>query len=392
MMRIANVFEGGAVRWDLSPAEAGPVTLPPRNAGLGGDTPVLMADGRTKPLGSLRFGDRVHGSRVAGRYRRYLITEVVEHRRVVGLAVVVGLEDGTRLTAGADQRLLTERGWKHATGTEQGSRRRPHLTGNNSLMGMGGFAAPPARDAEYRTGYLCGMIRGDGQLGHYSHGAPDRPNAVVHRFRLALADFEALERSRRYLSGFGVPTREFVFCKATGTRREMRGIRAQSAAAVAAIEDVIRWPGPTPSDEWQKGFLAGVFDAEGSCSRGILRITNSDRRMLDMITQCLLHFGFGFVEEEPRTPANVPVVSIRLKGGLPERTRLFHIISPAITRKTSIDGVALKTDAPLGVTSITELGTRIPLYTVVTTSGDVVADGVISAAGPADRAAGPAGR
>lgn len=145
------------------------------NAGFAGDTPILMADGRLKRLGEIRSADRVYGSHMAGRYRRYLLTHVVEHRRRVGRAFLVTLEDGTRLTVGIDQRLLSERGWKHVTGAERGSLRRPHLTVNNGLMGIGRFASPPEIDEDYRRGYLCGMIRGDGQLGHYPPGAPAGP-------------------------------------------------------------------------------------------------------------------------------------------------------------------------------------------------------------------------
>ena len=52
-----------------------------------------------------------------------------------------------------------------------GPLQRPHLTVNNKLMGTGGFAEPPKQTAAYRRGYLCGMIRGDGSIGHYSYPA-----------------------------------------------------------------------------------------------------------------------------------------------------------------------------------------------------------------------------
>ncbi len=42
-----------------------------------------------------------------------------------------------------DHRFLTERGWKHVTGAEQGPDQRPFLTTNNKLMGFGGFPEPP---------------------------------------------------------------------------------------------------------------------------------------------------------------------------------------------------------------------------------------------------------
>jgi hypothetical protein len=42
-----------------------------------GDTPVLMADGRTKALADLRGGDRIYGTVRGDRYRRYVTTDVL---------------------------------------------------------------------------------------------------------------------------------------------------------------------------------------------------------------------------------------------------------------------------------------------------------------------------
>jgi len=53
-------------------------------------------------------------------------------------------------------------------------------------MGPGRFAAPLQHGPEYRRGYLCGLIRGDGHLGSYSYQRPGRTRGDVHRFRLAM--------------------------------------------------------------------------------------------------------------------------------------------------------------------------------------------------------------
>ena len=44
-----------------------------------GDTPILMHDGRTRPLADIRSGDRVYGTVRQGAYRRYAVTEVRDH-------------------------------------------------------------------------------------------------------------------------------------------------------------------------------------------------------------------------------------------------------------------------------------------------------------------------
>src|SRR3954463_10945543 len=46
---------------------------------LSGDTPILMADGSTRPLADLRPGDTVMGTMGAGPHRRYVPTTVLDH-------------------------------------------------------------------------------------------------------------------------------------------------------------------------------------------------------------------------------------------------------------------------------------------------------------------------
>jgi DNA repair photolyase len=130
-----------------------------------GDTPILMADGRTKPLADVRIEDAIYGTVFDGRYRRYVVTHVLDHWETVKPAYRVGLEDGTELVTSGDHRFLTNRGWRHVTGSGQGRYRRPHLTLDNQLMGTGRSASQPADTPEYRRGYLGGMIRGDGHIG-----------------------------------------------------------------------------------------------------------------------------------------------------------------------------------------------------------------------------------
>jgi DNA repair photolyase len=334
-----------------------------------------MADGRTKPIADLRPGDAIYGTVRRGSYRRYVETTVLAHWQTVKQGYRITLEDGTTLIASGDHRFLTGRGWKHVTGTEHGAARRPHLTVNDELLGVGAFADPPKECADYRRGYLCGMIRGDGNLGACSYprrvgGGPD-----VYRFRLALADQEALARSREYLAEFGVATVEFGFAEASGARRAMRAIRTSARDHVRAIERLIEWPAE-PSADWRKGFLAGIFDAEGSCSPGVLRISSTDEVITGWIRSCLEFLRFDVAQEPEKRWHGLTV--LRIRGGLRERLRFFHATDPAITRKRTIDGVAVKSDARLRVTSIEPLGLELPMYDITTGTGDFIANGVIS--------------
>jgi DNA repair photolyase len=331
-----------------------------------------MGDGATRPIRELRVGDQIYGTVFDGKYRRYVRTEVMAHWQTIKEAYRVVLEDGTSLVASGDHRFLTDRGWKHVIGAEQGPSQRPFLTTNNKLIGTGGYANPPKEDAEYRTGYLTGMIRGDALLRTESYRTA-RGNRVCPTFRLALADFEGLERTRSYLALIGIAAREYVFAEATRAHREMRAITA-GADAARSLGELVRWP-TSPSLQWCRGFLAGIFDAEGSCSRGILRISNTDPEIIGAIASSLRRLRFFYVVESSKDDG---VRTVRLLGGLREHLRFFHSTDPAIMRKRDMAGRALKSDARLGVVSIEPLGFEVPMFDITTGTGNFIADGVVS--------------
>ncbi|MGH9265694.1 MAG: LAGLIDADG family homing endonuclease, partial [Acidimicrobiales bacterium] len=331
-----------------------------------------MADGRTKPIADLRPGDEVIGTERVGWYRRYTATPVSDHWSTRRRAYRTVLEDGTALVSSGDHRFLTERGWKHVTGAGQGLDRRPHLTPSNTLLGIGRFAGGPKCSADYQRGYLCGMVRGDAHVGHHDDDR-GRGTEVRHMFRLALADREPLERTREYLALAGVMTSEFLFTPASSTRRAMHAIRTQHRAGVAAVEALIAWP-VLASDEWTRGFLAGIYDAEGHLGQ-VVRISNGDPELLDRISEALGQLGFRSVRE----PAGENgVCNIRLLGGLPETVRFILMVDPAVGRKRSITGRAMKGSGGRRVVAVEPLGLDLPMFDITTGTGDFVADGVIS--------------
>ncbi|MBD3941282.1 intein-containing Rv2578c family radical SAM protein [Microbacterium sp. NEAU-LLC] len=339
------------------------------------DTLVLMADGRSKRIADVQAGDEVVGTRREGSYRRYVRSTVTAQWGTRKRAYRVTLADGTQLVASGDHRFLTERGWKYVRPADSGQ--RPYLTTKNKLLGFGtgGFDVVPVQTEEYRRGYLTGVIRGDASMLKREYPRSNGNGSyVAYRFRLALADSEALERSQDFLERSGVATNQRRFAVATARRREMNAIFTSRGADFEAITALIDWPA-TQSPEWSRGFLAGIFDAEGSCSRGILRITNGNEQMLAATMTALAAHRFKCVRE-PMRPNGVS--SIRLLGGMPARRRFFDLVQPAITRKLNLIGDAVKSDAPLRVVSIEDLGETIDMVDITTSTGDFIANGVVS--------------
>jgi DNA repair photolyase len=193
-----------------------------------------------------------------------------------------------------------------------------------------------------------------------------------------MTDFEALQRTRNYLAEVQVPTSEFVFQAAAENRKQINAIRTGSYGGVTTIMQLVDWP-HDPSVAWRKGFLAGIYDAEGSYHRrgGILQIANTDHAIIEQTTSCLRLFGFSFAHEErPQVPR--PLTIVRLLGGTREHLRFFHTVDPAISRKRSVAGRAIKTYTPMRVAAIQPLGLSLPLFDLTTGTGDFVANGTIA--------------
>jgi DNA repair photolyase len=341
---------------------------------LQGETPVLLGDGRHKPIEELDVGDEIYGTVRTGKYRKYERTIVLDKWITLKPAYRVVLDDGTELVTSGDHRFLSNRGWKHVLNAPR-KPDRPHLTTNNYLVGTGAFAPRPVESREYRRGYLSGIVRGDGHIGSYSYERLGRTHGDVHRFRLALTDIEALYRARDYLTAEEIATNERVFNRAVGAHREMVAIGTSSRSLVERIGHLIEWP-ILPSFDWCRGFLAGIFDAEGCRSAFALRIANTDPQILAWTEAGAKRFGFQVAVDRTNKPNGV--TCLRITGGLSEHLRFFHLTDPAITRKRSIEGQMVKTFANLKVAAIEPLGRALPLYDITTGTGDFIANGVVS--------------
>ncbi len=342
-----------------------------------GDTPVLMADCSVRRIADIHPGDLIYGTAREGWYRRYVKSRVLAHWSVIKPAYRIALEDGTELIAGPDHRFLTERGWKFVTGTEQGQARRPHLTTGNKMMGVGAFAHAPGKNEDYRLGYLCGVIRGDGHLASHRFRRGNGAIGTLHQFRLALCDVEALLRVQDYLREWQIDTQHFVFQQAAAGRRLLHAIRTQRKPSVDEIHALIAWP-MVASREWSAGFLAGIYDAEGSYNDGCLRICNTDSTIIEWTGRSLGELGFRCAVEPIARAASKPIVYLRVLGGLREHLRFFHSVDPAIVRKRDIAGQAVKSEARLGVVEIEPLGKAMRLYDITTETEDFIANGVVS--------------
>ena len=307
---------------------------------------------------------------------------VLAHWSTVKPAYRVTLADGTELVASGDHRFLTasrlEARDRRGAGAVRGDRTSPS---NNALLGTGAFAAAPDCDARATAdGYLCGMVRGDGAS--RTRSPTTRPRAARTRSLIASA-WPSPTARRSTARGISCTrsastTRVERFSAATATRREIDVDRdGQLPTAVERIREIIQWP-RDPSDNWRKGFLAGIFDAEGSCSDHALRISNADETIIDWISSCARALrvrlrGRADLARTASRACDFAVVCVRATSLLPQDRPGDH--PKAGPRRVARS----RRDADLACRSRSSRSrASCELFDITTGTGDFIANGVVS--------------
>ena len=337
---------------------------------LGGETLILKADLSAIPIRDLRVGDIIVGLKRVQRQHlscRILIPSIVEGiSRSIQPVYRIALEDGREVRCSANHRWLTERGWRHTAVPCRNHGAGPFLTGNNSIriVGQPGMTSFPPSD-EYRRGYLSGMIRGDALLKTFGpYKRANGQNSTDYHFRLCLIDEDALQRTKDYLESFGITTTRFDFSDSMG------GIRTHKQKSFEAIQRLIAWQ---DTREYQRGFVAGLFDAEGSVSNFVVRISNTDPNLLAVAEESLREQNFDCTYDVDKPNG---LKALRIRGGRSEYIRFVQWCDSAIQRKRSICGSGLHGHSR--IREIKRLPKHDELYDIQTSTGNFIANGMVS--------------
>ncbi len=337
---------------------------------MAGDTPILMADGRWKPIADVRIGDLVYGTLLDGSERRHVITPVLDQWSTVKPAFRTILEDGTELITSGDHRFLSDQGWRQVAHVALGPRQHPLLSVNDRLIGFRRFAGPPRRGVEYRRGDLSGVIQSGGPSSSSRQLPSDQGDTAP--FLATTVDRECPPRTSEAVAPTGTTTaapRSVRPCPAHERGAVPRG--CPQTVTMARAELARR--SHVPSHAWVKGFLAGIFDTHGCGDGGVLRFSSRNPLLPAGIMRSLRRLG-----PEAVVHLSADATMVALRGDMRGKLRSFDVIDPASAREPSIDVDTLELGANLRVVSIESLDVDLPMYDLTTGTGDFVANGVIS--------------
>lgn len=353
---------------------------------LDGETLILKADMTAIPIKELNIGDILIGfvkEDGAGhplwpdglfRFAESIVLSKSQSKKQV---YEIELQNGMKAKCSKDHRWLSTRGYKYVTGSETGQDRRPFLTINNNIRILSPLMLSLHITEDYMKGYLSGIIRGDAHIGTHTYEREvfrkDRQNNPYHRkdtqhqFLLRLKDISGIERTKQFLNKLGIQVFDFIFTET------MSGIRTSKQESIEQIKNIIEW---SESIEYRRGFLAGLYDAEGSFDGNTVRFSNSDPVIIQYLDKSLKSFGFLCIRDKPKQTKNQILETVRLSGGMEQYVKFWQLVIPAIKRKTNIIGKITKNSTK--IKSIKKLDYEDTLYDIKTSTENFVANGMIS--------------
>ena len=339
------------------------------------DSLIFMYDGSTRKIDDVNVGDEVYGIEL-GCFNSFVKSVVLAKSEKVSEAYEVVLNNGTKLVCSAEHRWLTKRGWKYTIDESNGQNKRPLLTKNDFLIGLPykEFAQYPITD-EYRKGYLAGIIRGDANFKEYHY-----EKSSIYTFRLALKDEEAVIRTKEYLNHFGVDTNDFLFPMTDRKTKETIQCHAIRKNGINNFERIKSIIVEEDNKEWLRGFMAGIYDAEGYQDKITKRMYNCDDNIIATYTKALDSYGITYTFDKERVKKDGKTLKVvRITGGLAMTMKFVRISQPAILKTKSYNGVHLKfLNNKIRVVSIDRINQATRLVDIQTTTGNFFANGIVS--------------
>jgi hypothetical protein len=373
--------------------------------------PILMADFTERPLAEVHVGDKVVGWARADKPSRNGYGAVRGQRRLCEATVLdtfcreaplvrVILDNKQELICTADHRWLTGySGEKRCGIAGEFSVPRAGVVG-----GSGTWAAsrivhivdgiqPPIDSAFYRDGYLIGAFRGDGwctrlRKEHRNAFRHITKHTIAHhRVGLKVKDVEFVDRIAQYLQQAGLQFTRFsnahgYFGVELNTlqgfkffARQLSKLRGPRSLDLRAKRGALGrpWRGSRRThlkrtQEWWRGFLAGIYDAEG-CGEIISQYAKVNPVTYKLICQGLEVLGLEYTKGP---------FGVRIRGGREAMQRFWQLTSPALLRKVRAcafnKGGRFK-GAVRYVTHVYPLPGLHKVYTLRTTTGNYVAYG-----------------
>lgn len=342
------------------------------------DAMITMKDMSKKSIKDIVIGDEILGfeeyaSGEKGSHRKVLPAKVEQLFKRKDKVIKITLEDGSELKITKNHKILNNRGnsvysWKEAGKYKVGQSIMTHPKVTHEI--------PNVEDDNYMIGYFIAMMMGDGNYGQYK----DKLGYDAFRVRIAVKDDEIIERMEKYFTRLGFSCQDGDYEISKKDELKKRYLYSNKKESYFKLVELIDSNlGKNKSKEYFSGFIAGIYDAEGSIDKdGCIRIVNSDESILKELTDGLDLLGFDWKKEKKSSKINKQCYTIRILNGVRKLDYLNFIVAvnPAVYRKGLGSYYGKRTLTKKKIVSIEELDEVVDVYNIGTTTRTYIANDI----------------
>ena len=356
---------------------------------IDGETPVLMGDGEWKPIRDVSVGDQVMGfdEHTSPSRRRWHGASVLHKWTTEKESLRLTFDDGRQVVCSGDHRWLSR--------SNSALWQRLRKAGGDAWVEAGALRVGDELAAvfapqvikhdshDYMRGYVAGACLGDGSFDptRIRRVRSSRVESLAPYWSILVAeeDVAIINRLEGYFDALGIvgacrirrePNVDPRASSFAGTK-PMVGLRTDRLGNCERLGALME---EVDSDEYRAGWLAGLYDTDGSLDNrtAALTIFQKDWNVLGRVQLYAKALGFRFKFE-----AGV-CDYVRLSGDRLQRYRFSLAIRPALDRKVEhLDGRTVRIFEPVRVASIESMGVR-QLFDITTSTATFVANGVLS--------------
>jgi len=340
-------------------------------------TLVLKSDFSWVAIEKLRVGDELISFNEKGKsLRRYELSKVEKVWKTKARAVEI-ITDNTRIVASYNHKFLSGTGRLLFASVDS-------FNMNTKITYTPMYNGYLLSDSDsYKKGYIAGATLGDGTFNFKKEweNVPHRSRQRYWRIAVNATQIEFLQRLRFYvknLTGYDVSITKFN--SGGANRSPMIQVGTRKTQLLSLLFDIINIK--ERDLEFKRGWLSGMFDAEGNYSKykknngdirvNALRIAQVDVGVLQIGVDYAKALGFDFCIDSKQYCS-----TMRIIGGVKSAIRFLSVIRPSISYKTdSIYGSFCYYEKD-GIESMTDVGEK-NLIDIQTSTRTFIANGLLT--------------
>ena len=325
-------------------------------------TKVLMVDLTWKNIGDVKIGETVVSVEKHGRWK-YCGGQVVKTLFREAMVYAIETDGGTVYSTEEHPWLMRGNKWQSISGIMEKAKYGACMNSTRATLRKVSTPVDFEETDDYRRGYIAGVTAGDGHVGL----AYDKRGRGYSYYRVMITgDYIMQDRVVEYSKKLGLSLHSRGYSAGKNSMYKMdRMVACDRDGESRLIKEWVN--NPLETDEYKRGFLAGVYDAEGA--KHSPRFYNRSEELKTRIANYLACFGFRSIKEKG-------VESIRLLGGLSEIIRFFAFTKPTSAKRLNILGKQLK-NSSRKIKSVSPIGV-LPVANLMVSTGNFIADGFVT--------------